>query len=51
VRCGLKIVHKDQSAIVEEWSTLKYGKEFGVYKTTLINALADEVRSAEVGPA
>ncbi len=42
---------EDQSAIVEEWSTLKQSKEFGVHKTTLITALADEVRSAEGGPA
>jgi len=38
---------EDQSAIVEEWSTLKHSKEFGVYKPTLIA----EVRSAEGGPA
>jgi len=27
---------EDQSAIVEEWSTLKHSKEFGVYKPTLM---------------
>lgn len=42
---------EDQSAIVEEWSTLKQGKEFGVYKPTLIATLTAEVRSAEGGPA
>jgi len=42
---------EDQAAIVEEWSTLKQGKEFGVYKPTLIATLTAEVRSAEGGTA
>jgi len=42
---------EDQSAIVEEWSTLKQGKEFGVYKPALIATPTAEVRSAEGGTA
>lgn len=42
---------KDQAAIVEEWSTIKQSKEFGIHRPTLINALTAEVRSAEGGAA
>lgn len=42
---------EDQAAIVEEWSTIKQSKEFGIHRPTLINALTAEVRSAEGGPA
>lgn len=38
---------EDQAAIVEEWSTIKQSKEFGIHRPTLINALTAEVRSAE----
>lgn len=42
---------EDQAAIVEEWSTIKQSKEFGIHRPTLINALTAEVRSAEGGAA
>ncbi len=42
---------EDQAAIVEEWSTIKQSKEFGIHRPTLINAPTVEVQSAEGGPA